>query len=344
MITVFTPAYNRAHLLPRLYESLCRQTFRDFEWVVVDDGSTDGTRVLFQKSSIFKGHADLADFADSLTQESRKTSISKGHADLADSADDIDTLYNGKAPLSLGGVGGGFPIRYFYQENGGKHRAINRGVKEAKGELFLILDSDDTLPEDSLEIINKYYQQIREKTSVGGVCGCMAHHDGTRIGTGMAGVPVLSNSIELRNRFHVVGDLCEVFRTTVLKEFPFPEIEGERFCSELLVLNRIATKYLMRCFDEVVYYRDYISGGLTDNIIRIRMNSPIGTLMTYSELNHYHIGLYQKMRAAINYYRFFYCVKDKTNVPRLSKMWTCLRPLGWIAHQLDNYRVNKVRK
>jgi len=32
MITVFTPAYNRANLLPRLYESLFKQTFKDFEW------------------------------------------------------------------------------------------------------------------------------------------------------------------------------------------------------------------------------------------------------------------------------------------------------------------------
>ena len=44
MITVFTPTYNRAHLLPRLYESLCKQTFKDFEWVIVDDGSVDDTK------------------------------------------------------------------------------------------------------------------------------------------------------------------------------------------------------------------------------------------------------------------------------------------------------------
>lgn len=43
MITVFTPAYNRAHTLHRVYESLLAQTFRDFEWLIVDDGSTDDT-------------------------------------------------------------------------------------------------------------------------------------------------------------------------------------------------------------------------------------------------------------------------------------------------------------
>lgn len=41
--TVFTPTYNRAHTLSGVYESLCDQTFKNFEWVIVDDGSTDNT-------------------------------------------------------------------------------------------------------------------------------------------------------------------------------------------------------------------------------------------------------------------------------------------------------------
>ncbi|MBQ6298771.1 MAG: glycosyltransferase family 2 protein [Bacteroidales bacterium] len=45
-LTVFTPTYNRAHTLPRLYQSLCSQTSDDFEWLVIDDGSTDGTNDL----------------------------------------------------------------------------------------------------------------------------------------------------------------------------------------------------------------------------------------------------------------------------------------------------------
>ena len=43
-LTVFTPTYNRAHTLPRLFHSLCNQTCHDFEWLVIDDGSTDDTK------------------------------------------------------------------------------------------------------------------------------------------------------------------------------------------------------------------------------------------------------------------------------------------------------------
>ena len=47
-LTIFTPAYNRAHTLGRTYESLCRQTCKDFEWLIVDDGSKDETRQLVE--------------------------------------------------------------------------------------------------------------------------------------------------------------------------------------------------------------------------------------------------------------------------------------------------------
>ena len=99
-ITVFTPTYNRAYILETLYHSLQRQTFADFEWLIVDDGSSDGT--------------------DSL--------VRSWQAD--------------QNP---------FPIRYVYQENGGKCRAINRGLELAAGELFFTVDSDDYLTDDALE-------------------------------------------------------------------------------------------------------------------------------------------------------------------------------------------------
>ena len=108
MITVFTPTYNRAYCLGNLFNSLCSQTYTDFEWLIVDDGSTDNTK------SLVEGFC----------------------------------------------CNSNINIRYVYQKNGGKHRAINRGVAEARGELFFIVDSDDTLPGDSLETISVYAQGI----------------------------------------------------------------------------------------------------------------------------------------------------------------------------------------
>src|SRR5438874_2378327 len=46
--TVLTPTYNRANTLPRVYDSLRAQSFRDFEWLVLDDGSSDGTKSLIE--------------------------------------------------------------------------------------------------------------------------------------------------------------------------------------------------------------------------------------------------------------------------------------------------------
>ena len=56
VITIFTPAYNRAYTIHKCYESLKRQTSKNFKWLVVDDGSTDNTRELILK---WKEEADF---------------------------------------------------------------------------------------------------------------------------------------------------------------------------------------------------------------------------------------------------------------------------------------------
>jgi len=56
-LTIFTPTYNRAGLLPKLYDSLKKQTNKDFIWLIVDDGSKDNTKELvegFKKENIIE--------------------------------------------------------------------------------------------------------------------------------------------------------------------------------------------------------------------------------------------------------------------------------------------------
>ena len=283
MITIFTPTYNRAYCLPDLYKSLQKQTCKDFEWLVVDDGSIDNTSELFEQWQ---------------TEENS------------------------------------FPIRYFKQPNGGKHRAINRGVNEAKGELFFIVDSDDVLSTEAIQRIINQYIPIRDNMSFGGVCGLRAYHNGERIGGECNFGTLDCTSLDFRYKHHIKGDMAEVIRTNVLKEFPFPEIEGERFCPEALIFNRIATKYKLRYFYEKVYFCEYLEDGLTASIVKVRMNSPETSTMYYSELFYMPIPFVQKIKAAINFWRFAYCLcKNKPKYP-IGWGWI-FKPLGYLYHRKD---------
>ena len=232
-----------------------------------------------------------------------------------------------------------FPICYIKKSNGGKHTAINRGVREANGELILILDSDDTLPSDSLATIAQYYEQCKGYKDCAGVCGLMAHHDGQLIGTGFPKDPMYESALLFRyaEKGNVTGDLLEVYKTSVMREFPFPEIDNERFCPESLVWNRIANKYKLFCFNKVIYYRDYLEGGLTSKIVRIRMNSPVASTMTYAEMLDYNISLKWKIRSAINYWRFKYCITNKSlKAPKVKWYWKVFQIIGLIMHLKDN--------
>ena len=280
MITILTPTYNRCDLLSQIYQSLCQQTSPDFEWVIVDDGSQDGT----------------GDVVDGMLEAAN------------------------------------FPLHYFYKENGGKHTALNFGVRKAKGELVLILDSDDQLPPNAVENIEKAYAEVRGDEAFAGVCGYMAHRDGQVIGS-----PVIDsdiNTMDLRYQLGVGGDMAEVFRKDILLKYPFPEIKGERFCPEVLVWNRIAQNYKMRVFSKVIYFRDYLDGGLTSNIVRIRMKSPVASMMTYQEITTYNVPFKVKVRAAINYWRFWCCRQDNS-YPVIDSKWLWALPFGVSMHWID---------
>lgn len=309
MITVFTPTYNRGNLLNRLYQSLCRQNYKEFEWIIVDDGSLDDT------SSIVN-------------------------------------IIQDKHPC------GDFSILYYKKENGGKYTAVNTGVQKAHGDLFFIADSDDILPPKALQTVAEVWEQTKYDNSIGGICGFDGEiNDGSIIGTGFPKEVHLLN-IELSNHINigyidattrdvrfklkVDGDMKEVFRTSVLREFPFPEIKGERFCPEVLVWNRIASKYKLRHINKIIYLVEYQQDGITSAITSSRMNSPIATTMTYAEMLRYDIPLKIKIKSAINYWRFYFCLsieKRRQGKVKLALIWYMFLFLGYIIHVLDKNKV-----
>lgn len=252
MITVFTPTFNRAYTLDKLYQSLCEQSFKDFEWVIVDDGSKDNTEEL------------VAEFI---------------------AQNKINIIYH-------------------KQQNQGKHIAINKGVELAQGELFFIVDSDDILPKDSLEIIMEKYQFIKDDETIAGLAGRRGYISGGYIGTNKTYDDVIMTSIDFRFKKKISGDMAEVYKTEVIRQFPFPQFEGERFCPEALVWKRIDQQYKMLWFSDIIYKGEYILDGLTANIFKVRKNSPKASCLYYAEEAQYDTPAYQKIKSVANYWRF----------------------------------------
>jgi glycosyltransferase, group 2 family protein len=309
MITVFTPTYNRGTLLNRLYQSLSAQSYKDFEWIIVDDGSSDDTALIVEL-------------------------------------------------LQSNHFSNDFPILYHKKENGGKHTAINVGVKKAQGDLFFIADSDDILPSNALLTIAKVWEQTKDDISIGGICGFDGDlSGGDLIGTGFPKDLYLnklslsdntnvnyidSTTRQVRFGLGIEGDMKEVFRTSVLREFPFPEIKDEKFCPEALLWNRIASKYKLRHINQIIYLVEYQQDGISAAITRSRMNSPIATTMTYAEMLRYDIPLKIKIKSAVNYWRFYFCLsieKRRQNKVKIASIWYMFLFLGYIIHVLDKHKV-----
>lgn len=206
LLTIFTPTYNRINELERLYSSLISQTDFRFEWLIVDDGSTDDTENMVVSW--------------------------------------LDT-----SP---------FPIRYIKQPNSGKHVAHNHGATEASGEYFICVDSDDWLEPNAVETIL---------------------HDITALDTWF---PDGADKIELadmRMKYGLVIETAIVFNTDVLRRHPFPVVHGECFIPEGSAYYDFVAPELFYVHNEPFYRCEYLEEGLTKNIWKNWLGSPVGTRM-----------------------------------------------------------------
>lgn len=224
-ITILTPAYNRGNLLEKLYKSLCAQESKDFEWLIVDDGSIDDT---YERVERMKRIAN-------------------------------------------------FPIFYYKKENGGKHTALNYAYQFIKTPLTFIVDSDDSLTEDAIACVNAIYEKYKDENDLCGFSFLRGKPNGGYLST--SGVPqegMKESYVECRINRGIGGDMAEVWYTHCLKEYPFPEFQGEKFLGEDIVWVRMSEKYKMRFFNRVIYISDYLEDGLTNNRRKHNIKSPNG--------------------------------------------------------------------
>jgi glycosyltransferase involved in cell wall biosynthesis len=227
LVTIITPTYNRKLKLKELYKSLIKQNSYNFEWVIVDDGSTDGTNELVQS------------FIANTNQ---------------------------------------FRIKYFYEKNGGKHRALNLGIKHITSELTFIVDSDDRLTTDAVSSIERVYVKNRNKPNFGGIAFLRENDKGELLINKKPDSNTFSSYVSERLRHGIVGDMAEVWLTKLLKENPFPEFKNEKFLSEDVVWIKISGKSKLVFVNKVIYKANYLRDGLTKNRRRNNWLSPVGCM------------------------------------------------------------------
>lgn len=261
-ITLFTPTYNRAYILDTLYRSVQRQTFRDFEWIIMDDGSSDNTEELV-KSWMEDGND--------------------------------------------------FPIRFYKVPNGGKCRAINKGLDLAEGELFFIMDSDDYLTDDALETVVKWEATIAGKPGYCGVAGnrgsSPTETPNTRLwqmyGEGCEYIDEYAYCRYPEYTDKVIdGERAGVWYTEIHRKYKYPEFEGENFLTPCIPWNRMANDgYKIRIFDDIIWICEYLADGLTMQGNMRFIKNPAGHgLFIREKAEFLHYPLKEKMKMWYTYY------------------------------------------
>ncbi|MFZ5807380.1 MAG: glycosyltransferase family 2 protein [Verrucomicrobiota bacterium] len=311
LFTIFTPTYNRAHTIHRVYESLRKQTFQDFEWLIVDDGSTDNTK-------------------------------------------NIVAAWQKEAS---------FPIRYLWQENKGKYRAMNIGFREGKGEFFLTLDSDDTCTDNALEILKKEWEHIpsQEKKRVCGITVLCEDEQGRVVGDKFPQDRMLASSLEMHYRWRVKGEKWGFIVTRILREHPFPEIEGVKFLSPSVAWLPIAEKYktLWLNLPLRTYHQghDQITTKLKSHIPRCTPDYAMGRVWGYQQVLERYLKDWfwyfpsEFFKAAIQYARFGFHSgielkkqwEDLKNA-NAKVLWMFLCPVGAYFYIRDKARIKKTNR
>lgn len=232
-LAIFTPTYNRAYKLPDLYEALLRQTSDDFVWLVVDDGSKDGTEELVQ-SYIDEGRIS---------------------------------------------------IRYIYKENGGKQRAHNTALENCSEELFLTIDSDDYPTDNAVEVVISTWQKWRDDGKIAGLVSLYGKTPAEPFVNRFKPSVCCTTVYDLYHKHHFVGDAVMVYRTALLKQYPFELADGERFIGEDYVMLQIDDNYQLATLNEIVAVHEYLEDGYSKNVRKVTRENP----KSYMKLKRMHI-------------------------------------------------------
>ena len=221
-----------------------------------------------------------------------------------------------------------FKFKYIRTSNRGKHLAINEGVNNASGEWFFIVDSDDYILPNAVEELKKLIKQTPNDISYAGFCTNRIYEDGTLNGNKVEYEILDSDFISYTFKLGYNGEKPPCLKTSVWRDFPFPVFEWERFCSEALVLRRMAKKYKVRYFNKSIYVMEgYLEDGITYSLKKHFLNSPsYAAIMFKEQLTIKESSLRYKIATIYNYWKYYRLTRH--HVPEIEPGLT-LKIIGW---------------
>lgn len=202
--TIFTPVYNGEKFFHRVLKSLKESTYKNFEWIIINDGSTDNSDAII-KSSI---------------------------------------------------KGLNWDIKYInHERNQGKHIIWNEAVLMGKGDLWLPIDCDDAFTPNALNFYNEKWNEYSNDKEVYGIDTLCFYSDTKKIvGTSYPFEGKKTTYLELKHKYHVIGEKWGIVRLEYLKKVLFPELPGHFFTGPYL-WNTLGMKYRVIPFN--VKLREY---------------------------------------------------------------------------------------
>jgi len=192
-----------------------------------------------------------------------------------------------------------FKINYLYQENSGKHIAINTGLKFACGDWIFIVDSDDALTSDALSVVASNIEYMSENNPVG-LCFRKANFDGSIIGEKIkfkTDVACLSPALAGRR---LKGDLAYIFRKDVMQQNLFPVVQDEFFFPELYIWNKIGDMGKIYFWvNKFIYLCEYLPDGYSRNFAQCLKKNPKSFLIFYKAQFFRESNIFDKLKCLI---------------------------------------------
>ena len=206
-------------------------------------------------------------------------------------------------------------------------------IQECCSDIFLCLDDDDKLTQNALRDIFDLADRFGGK-GYGGVVGRVVDTQGGLLGRTFFGQTLVSNTIEIRDKYKFWGE-PEIYFTDILKQYRFPIFGDERFLTEAMLFDQMSLKYPFVYTNTVMMVKEYLAGGLSDNGLKIRITSPVGTEAYYYQRYRLCEGFWHKLRATINRQRFARWIKVKKPHRKFNGYELLAKPMSFIFFLKD---------